>query len=157
LYSPRRLFLIPGLVLIALGLVGYGIALPGLRIGRVHFDVHTLLFASLAIICGYQSVVFAVCTKVFAIAEGLLPMDRRLERAFRLIHLETGLVTGAAGVVFGVCLLGYAVNLWRVHAFGDLDYGLTMRWVIPGVTLTALGFQTILSSFFLSVLGLRRR
>jgi len=71
--------------------------------------------------------------------------------------LETGLVTGAAGVVFGVGLLGYSVNLWRVHGFGDLDYSLTMRWVIPGVTRTALGFQTILSSFLLSVLGLRRR
>jgi glycosyltransferase involved in cell wall biosynthesis len=157
LYSPRRLFLIPGLLLIALGIVGYGIALPGLRIGRVHFDVDTLLFASLAVICGYQSVVFAVCTKVFAIAEGLLPMDRRMERAFHLINLETGLITGAVAMVLGVGLLGYAINLWRVQAFGDLDYSLTMRWVIPGVTLTALGFQTILSSFFLSVLGLRRR
>lgn len=157
LYSPRRLFLIPGLALIALGIVGYGIALPGLRIGRVHFDVDTLLFASLAIICGHQSVVFAVCTKVFAIAEGLLPVDPRMERAFQLVRLETGLTVGAVAMVLGVGLLGYAINLWRVQAFGDLDYSLTLRWVIPGVTLTALGFQTILSSFYLSVLGLRRR
>jgi hypothetical protein len=157
LYSPRWLFLMPGLSLIALGIVGYGVALPGLRIGRIHFDVHTLLFASLAIICGYQSVVFAVCTKVFAIAEGLLPMDRRMERAFHLVRLETGLATGAGAMVVGVSLLGYAINLWRVQAFGDLDYSSTMRWVIPGVTFTSLGFQTILFSFFLSVLGLRRR
>jgi len=156
LYSPRWLFLMPGLALIALGIVGYGIALPGLRVGRIHFDVDTLLFSSLAIICGFQSVVFAVCTKVFAIAEGLLPMDRRIERAFEVVRLETGLAAGAAAMALGFALLGWAINLWRVHAFGDLDYSSTMRWVIPGVTLTALGFQTILSSYFLGVLGLRR-
>jgi glycosyltransferase involved in cell wall biosynthesis len=157
LYSPRWLFLVPGLALIALGILGYGIALPGLRIGSIHFDVHTLLFASLAVICGYQSVVFAVCTKVFAIAEGLLPLDRRMERAFHHVRLETGLIAGAGAMVLGLGLLGYAINLWRVQQFGNLDYSSTMRLVIPGVTLTALGFQTILSSFFLSVLGLRRR
>jgi glycosyltransferase involved in cell wall biosynthesis len=157
LYSPRWLFLIPGLALIALGAAGYAIALPGLRIGHVHFDVHTLLFASLAVICGYQSVVFAVCTKVYAIAEGLLPMDRRMERAFHLVRLETGLSAGAVAMVVGLAFLAYSVNVWRGRGFGDLDYSSTMRWVIPGVTLTAIGFQTILFSFFLSVLGLRRR
>jgi glycosyltransferase involved in cell wall biosynthesis len=157
LYSPRWLFLLPGVALALVGLLGYGVALPGLRIGRFHFDVHTLLFASLAIICGYQSVVFAVCTKVFAIAEGLLPIDRRMTRAFELVNLETGLIVGAVAMTAGLALLGWAVNLWRVHAFGALDYSSTMRWVIPGVTLTALGVQTILSSFFLSILGMHRR
>ena len=64
---------------------------------------------------------------------------------------------GVLAMLAGIVLLGSAVNQWRLAAFGALDYGYTMRWVIPGVTLTALGFQTVLSSFFLSVLGLRRR
>jgi len=157
LYSPRWLFLLPGLALAALGVLGYALALPGARVGRVHFDVHTLLFASLAIICGYQSVVFAVCTKVFAIAEGLLPIDRRMTRAFELVNLERGLIIGAVTMLAGLALLGWAVNLWRMHGFGPLDYSSTMRWVIPGVTLTTIGFQTVLSSFFLSILGLHRR
>src|SRR5438045_9677021 len=50
--SPRRLFLLPGLVLIALGLAGYTVAKPGLTSGRMTFGAHTLLFASLAVICG---------------------------------------------------------------------------------------------------------
>jgi glycosyltransferase involved in cell wall biosynthesis len=157
LFSPRWLFLMPGLLLILAGLVGYALAMPQVRIGHVTFDVHTLLFASLAIICGYQSIAFALMTKVFAIMEGLLPEDPRLNRFFKLVNLESGLVVGAIGMVIGLGLLGGAVHQWASVDFGALNYAHTMRWVIPGVMLTALGFQTILSSFFGSLLGMRRR
>ena len=156
-FSPRWLFLVPGALLIALGLAGYVVGIPGARIRGVRFDVHTLLFASLSIICGYQSILFAVLTKAFAINEGLLPPDSRMERFFELVNLERGLAAGAAATLGGALLLAGAVNQWRLEGFGDLDYSRTMRWVIPGVTLTALGFQTVLSSFFASILGMRRR
>jgi hypothetical protein len=74
-FSPRWLFLAPGILFALLGLTGYAIALPGLTIGGVTFDAHTLLFSSLAIMMGYQSVLFAICAKTFAINEGLLPKD----------------------------------------------------------------------------------
>ncbi len=157
LYSPRWLFLVPGALLIALGMLGYGIALPRMHIGRVTFDVHTLLFASLAVIAGYQSIVFAVFTKVFAITERLLPEDPRLTKLGRVINLERGLLAGATAMLAGFALLAGAISQWWAVNFGPLDYGHTMRWVIPGVTLTTLGFQTVLSSFFLSVLGMKRR
>ncbi|MFL5540003.1 MAG: glycosyltransferase family 2 protein [Longimicrobiaceae bacterium] len=157
LYSPRWLFLVPGLVLMALGVLGYGAGLPSVRVGGVNFDVHTLLFASLAMICGFQSVVFAVCTKVFAVSEGLLPRDPRVETITRVATLEKSLIVAAVAILAGVVLLAGAVLQWRAADFGPLDYRRTMRWVIPGMTLTALGFQCMLSSFFLSVLGMRRR
>ncbi len=157
LYSPRWLFLVPGAVLLGLGLIGYAVAMPHLHVGRVRLDVHTLLFASLSILCGYQAVLFAVFTKTFAIGEGLLPMDARMERLFTRITLERGLLVATLGMLSGIVLLIGALLQWRNRGFGDLDYAHTMRWVIPGVTLTALGFQTLLSSFFLSILGLRRR
>jgi glycosyltransferase involved in cell wall biosynthesis len=157
MYSPRWLFLQPGILLIVLGLVGYGVALPGLRIRGINFDVHTLLFASLAIICGYQSVLFAVMTKIFAISQGLLPQDKRMTRLFEIVNLERGLIAGAILMLVGLAFLAIAVVEWYGRHFGNLDYERTMRWVIPGVTLTALGFQTVLSSFFFSILGLRRR
>src|SRR5262249_60349157 len=65
-YSPKWLFLYPGLVSILLGCFGYAIALPGTTLAGVTFDAHTLLFASLAILLGYQSISFAVLTKLFA-------------------------------------------------------------------------------------------
>jgi glycosyltransferase involved in cell wall biosynthesis len=157
LFSPRWLFLIPGVALIVLGLIGYGVAMPRLRIAGITFDVHTLLFASLAVICGYQSVLFAAMTKIFAITEGLLPHDRRMARLFEVFNLERGLMAGLTIAVIGLALLLVAINQWRLRSFGDLDYGETMRWVIPGMMLTVVGFQTILSSFFFSILGMKRQ
>jgi glycosyltransferase involved in cell wall biosynthesis len=157
MYSPRWLFLVPGVLLILFGLLGYAVAMPGVTAMGVTFDAHTLLFASLAIICGYQSIQFAVFTKTFAISEGLVPEDPRMTRLLELVKLENGLLAGTVAMLFGLVLLAGAVNQWRLTGFGHLDYSHTMRWVIPGVTLTALGFQTVLSSFFISILGLRRR
>ena len=157
MYSPRWLFYVPGLLLILIGLIGYGLALPGLSVFGATLDAHTLLFASLAILMGYQSALFALFTKVFAISEGLMPEDARLRRLSDYVRLETGLIAGTCGVLFGVVLLGFAVGQWWSRGFGNLDYAHTMRWVIPGVMLSALGFQTILSSFFLSILGVRRK
>jgi glycosyltransferase involved in cell wall biosynthesis len=157
LYSPRWLFLAPGLGLVLLGLLGYALALPRAEAFGVVFDAHSLLFASLAIICGYQSAVFAVLTKVFAVSEGLMPPDPRLERLGRIATLERALIVSAVCMLGGLVLLALAVNKWRIQDFGDLDYSSTMRLVVPGVTLTALGFQTMLSSFFASVLSMHRR
>ncbi len=156
MYSPRWLFLVPGALSVLAGVALGAIALPGLTIRGVQFSAHSLLFAALAILVGYQAILFAVFTKVFAVAEGLMPEDRRLDRLFQVLTLERGLLAGAAALVFGLVLLGDAVNQWRAVSFGHLDYARTMRWVIPGATLTALGVQTVLASFFISILGMRR-
>lgn len=157
MYSPRWLFVVPGLLLMLFGLLGYALAMPGIQLAGVSFDAHTLLFASLAIICGYQSVLFAIFTKTFAVGEGLMPEDIYYIRFFRLVNLERGLIIAAGALVIGLTLLLAAVNQWRLVDYGHLDYARTMRLVVPGVTITALGFQTILSSFFVSILGMRRR
>ena len=131
--------------------------MPGVTIEGVTFDAHTLLFASLAILCGYQSILFAIFSKTFAISEGLLPENPRMTRFYQVVTLERGLLLGSGAFVIGLALLLAAVNIWREAGYGPLDYAQTMRLVVPGATLTALGFQTILSSFFVSMLGMRRR
>jgi hypothetical protein len=156
LYSPRWLFFIPGMLLMLLGAFGYGIVFSHVVIGRMHFDAHTLLFASLFLIMGYQAALFAVSAWTFATAEGLMPMTSGLKRGFHFITLEKGLLAGGVGMLVGLVLLIHSILSWRDAGFGSLDYSQTMRWVIPGVTLMAIGFQTVLSSFFLSVLGMRR-
>jgi hypothetical protein len=95
--------------------------------------------------------------KTFGVTEGLLPRDARLERFFEFANLEKGLLAGLVAMIVGGILLIAAINQWREVHFGNLDYSRTMRWVIPGATLEVLGFQTILSSFFVSILGMRRR
>ncbi len=155
--SPRWLFLIPGAALIGLGLIGYGVALPGVRVRGIAFDAHTLLFASLFLLCGYQSILFAVFAKTFAVTEGLLPESPHLTRLYRFVNLEKGLIASVLAMLIGAGLLLTAINNWRMAAFGPLDYATTMRLVVPGASLLALGFQTGLSSFFISILGMRRK
>ncbi len=157
LCSPRWLFLQPGLVLMLLGAIGYGLALPGVRLGPATFDVHTLLVASLAILCGFQAAMFAVIIKTFAVSEGVLPQDRRMARFFKVATLERGLVIAGVAMAMGAVLIGTAVFRWHEVGYGRLDYPTTMRLVIPGVTLFALGFQTVLGGFFVSMLSLSRR
>jgi glycosyltransferase involved in cell wall biosynthesis len=157
MYSPRWLFLYPGFFLILLGLAGCAWLLPGPRVVHgVGLDVHTLLYAFASVLLGFQLVAFAVFTKVFAISEGLLPEDERLNRAFRYITLETGLAAGGLLIVLGIGGSIFAVSGWAKESFGALDPGHMLRIVMPSVFSLTLGVQLVCSSFFLSILGLRR-
>ena len=154
--SPKWLFLLPGFLLVVLGVIATALALPGVTIGPATFDAHTLLFGSLAFILGYQAIVFAIMTKAFAVGEGIMPEDERLVRFFHVATLERGLLIGGVALVGGAALLALAIFQWTQAGFGALDYSQTMRWVIPGATLSALGFQTVLFSFFISMMGIKR-
>jgi glycosyltransferase involved in cell wall biosynthesis len=158
LYSPRWLFLYPGIALLAVGIIVGALLMPGpLIIGKVEFDVDTLLFAAMAILIGFQSIVFAMFTKVFAISEGLLPEDPRLSRLAKHITLEIGLLAGVILILAGAGAWVVGLEYWKSQNFGPLDPDKALRFVIPGLVSFTLGFQTILSSFFLSVLGMSRR
>jgi glycosyltransferase involved in cell wall biosynthesis len=150
LYSPRWLFLYPGLLLMLMGVVSTFWFVFGPRI-------HTLLYSSAATIIGFQLVSFALFTKVFGTNEGLLPKDRRLNRFFRYFNLESGLIASGILILFGLAYSGYAFFLWETESFGALDPVAIMRIAIPAVTTLALGVQMAFSSFFLSVLGLNMR
>jgi glycosyltransferase involved in cell wall biosynthesis len=158
LFSPRWLFLVPGTLLFGAGFAASVWLLSGARrIGPAYLDIHTLLVAGLAGLLGYQLIVFALFTKVFAITEGFTPMPGYLDRLFRHVSLELGIVVGLLLTLTGLGTLGAAVWSWNQAGFGELDPRLTMRVVIPGAVLLVLGIQTVFSSFFLSVLGIRRR
>jgi hypothetical protein len=158
LYSPRWLFLYPGALLMLFGfLVGIWLLVQPIVIRGVTFGVHTLVYAALAVIVGFQSVIFAVFTKVFAINEHLLPEDPRVKKMFDYVTLETGLIVGSLLLVAGLAGSVYAFAIWGERNFGLLDPTKTLRLVIPSFTAIALGIQIILSSFFLSVLGLKHR
>jgi hypothetical protein len=158
LYSPRWLFLYPGIALAVLGGLLGAWLLPAPRtVGSVTFDVHTLLYAAAFVLLGFQSICFAVFTKLFAVSEGLHPPDPTLDKLFRYITLEVGLAVGAVLCVGGFVASLMAVAGWGFQHFGPLDYSHTMRIVILAVLLLTLGAQTFFTSFFLSVLGLPRR
>ena len=158
LYSPRWLFLYPGLLLILLGLGVGAWILPSPRtMGRVTLDIHTLLYAGLAILLGFQAVAFAAFTKIFAISQGLLPEDPQLTKLCRFLNLEGGLALGGMLVLYGLVGSVSALSDWSSRSFGPLEPTRTLRMIAPAILSLALGCQIILASFFLSVLGLRRK
>jgi glycosyltransferase involved in cell wall biosynthesis len=155
LFSPRWLFLYPGLALLAVGL-GLSVALlPGpLVVGGVRLDIHTMLVAGFGALLGYQLVLFAVFTKFFAIRVGFHPPHPALQSLFRYVTLEVGLAAGTVLALIGLVTLVVAVASWSAVGFGNLNPDVTMREVIPAVVLTALGTQTVFASFFISILGI---
>jgi len=158
LYSPRWLFLYPGIAMALIGAAISTVLLAGpLTIGRLTFDIHTLMVSSMAVIIGFQAIIFAVLTKTYAISEGLLPEDDKMKKAQRWMGLEAGLVTGVLLSLSGIIGTAYAVEFWKAEHWGDLNPTQVMRIVIPSLIVLALGCQIILSSFFLSILRLKRR
>jgi hypothetical protein len=159
LYSPKWLFLYPGLLLLAVGIVGMAWLVPGGQaIGGVGFDVSTLLYFALAVIVGLQAVYYFLTARWVGIMEGLLPEDPLIRRIVeRPRRLEWALLVGGLLIAVGLGLSFYALGRWNRAGFGPLDYADTLRVVIPGATLICVGMQTVFSALFLGVLGLRRR
>jgi len=158
LYSPRWLFLYPGIATFALGAAIMIWLLPQPRtVGSVIFDYQTLLFGAMAILIGFQAINFAMFTKMFAIREHLLPEDPLLRKVFHYVTLETGLIVGMVLIVAGAAAWIIGLSYWRSHSFGPLDPDKSLRIVIPGLVSLILGIEIVLSSFFMSVLGMGRR
>jgi hypothetical protein len=158
LYSPRWLFLYPGIALVVVGLVVGIWLVPGpRRVGNVIFDVHTLLYAAFAVLLGVHAIAFAAFTKVFAVSEGLVPEDPRFRRLVRHVTLETGLVVGTVLMLLGMVASVLALGGWAETQFGPLNPQAMLRLVIPAAVSLMLGLEIVLASFFLSILAMGRR
>ena len=158
LFSPRWLFLYPGLVLMTVGLATMLWLLPGpRRLGPLGLDVNTLVYSGAAIVLGFQAVTFWAFAKIFAINAKLLPEDPRMNWLARLFSLEVGIVLGTVLFAGGLVAGAYAVGFWGRASFGALDPRLSLRIVAPSAIALMLGLQIILASFFIGVLGLERR
>jgi glycosyltransferase involved in cell wall biosynthesis len=156
LFSPRSLFLYPGLVLFVVGGLGMVWLLPQpRRLGDVGFDVHSLLYASLAVVVGFQSMMFWVFAKVYGMRERIVPPDPWFRSLISVFTLEAGLMAGVVLLLGGLGLAVYAFAAWGAEQFGTLSYPETMRLVIPSATAILVGFQIVYSAFFLSILEIR--
>jgi hypothetical protein len=155
IYSPRWSFLVPGLLIAGLGSLALAILCWSPReLFGISLDLGAMLISSMAIIAGMQLVVFACFTKVFGIAEGLLPDDPKFSALFRYFTLERGVVAGLTVLLAGLCLLGTAMWDWRNSGFAEASSKEHLRLLVLGATAVVVGVQIISSSFFMSVLGL---
>jgi hypothetical protein len=98
-----------------------------------------------------------VAAKVFAITEGLLPEDESFDRWFQHVTLETGLIAGVLLVLMGISIAVSSVVGWAHTGYGALPPVEMMRHTLPAMLCLMLGTEICFGSFFLSLLGLRRR
>jgi hypothetical protein len=156
LFSPRWLFFYPGCALFLVGLAAMAWLLPGpRRVGAVTFDIDTLFYASLALVVGFQSMLFWVFVRIYGAREGIVPSDPWFRSIVGVYTLEAGLICGGAMLLGGIALGCYALGSWNAENFGALSATQAMRLVIPSGTLILIGFQTASSGFFISVLEIR--
>ncbi len=159
IYSPRWLFLYPGIFLMALGLIlGFFIMQGPLGLFQhVYFDTNTLLYAGAFTIIGFQAVTFGVFTRTYAVEAGFLPVKDSLERIIEKFSVEMGLIIGLIVFLAGLGGTFYSLYVWEQSHFGQLDYPKILRVVIPSVVSIIIGLQTVLSSFFLGVLSVNKK
>lgn len=157
-YCPRWLFLYPGLLLMGLGLIVLATLLPGpRRVGGVVFDIHTMLYAAMGVIVGFQIITFALFSRVYAVKIRLLAEEEGRDKILRFFTLERGLILGTAFCLVGLIASVHAVLTWGSVSFGPLEPVQMMRITIPGLTCLCCGIQMIFASFFLSVLDIGDR
>ena len=157
-FSPRWLFLYPGLLLAMVGTLGLGVLGGGARsIGPLRLDLQTMLFFAVATAIGLQAMWLALIAKVHAINAGMHPPDRRVDRMLTRVTLERGLVIGFLIVLAGLAGLIYQVIAWARSDFGTLDVYSSMRVGILSAVGVLVGGQTIMSSFTLSLVARRNQ
>jgi glycosyltransferase involved in cell wall biosynthesis len=156
LHSPSWLFTIPGLVMAAVGVFGQMLLYQGMvQIGTVKLDVHTMLVMSFLSVVGAQVVFTGTFVRLYSSLHGILPYDQKFEKSIKRFTLEKLLI---AALVLGLLGLGgflYTLWGWYQVSFSELNYEVTMRRLIPSLTLMALAVQGIFNGFMLSILFLK--
>lgn len=158
IFSPRWLFLYPGIFLALFGLLVMLWLIPGLRVvGGIGFDIHTMLYASASIIIGIQAIFFALFSKLFAIGINLFPEDNRIRWVLKQWSLERGLILGLVLMALGIAGSIDAVMGWSHEDFGAVSPTSTMRIIIPSISALIVGLQIFFGSFFMSMLRLAHK
>ena len=157
IFCPRWLFFYPGALLFALGAITMAVLLPGpAMLGFVTLDVHTLLYASGAVVMGFQAMQFWVFARLYGALTGLLPDPPGLTQTLSRFGLEAALVVAALLLLLGFGLGFFALAQWGAEDFGALSGGKVMRLAIASVTAMLLALQLAFGAFFLALLGMMR-
>ena len=158
LFSPRWLFLYPGLVLLILGLVVGGALLPGpVQIGRVVFDLHTFVVAAMCVIVGLQSISFGFIGRRFASRYGFIPRSERFDRLLEGLTLERILLAALVLMGIGAAAMIWGLSQWAARDFGPLESPYTLRALLLAMTALVAGFQLMLSGFLSSMTNIPLR
>jgi len=155
--SPTHLFLLPGSALLLAGGALLALLAPGpLYVGSVMIDYHFMILGSLMAVLGFNVATIGLFARIYALVEGLEEKDPLLERLFRLVNLERGLLAGATLFLSGLAVNAAILVEWLLEGF-SFGGEIRVRPAILGLTLMVIGAQAFFSSFFFSILGTERR
>jgi glycosyltransferase involved in cell wall biosynthesis len=157
LYSPSYLYLVPGLLLLGLGLLTQVLVLFGiLKIHGYSLDTHFMVLASMVAILGFQITAVGMYAKTYFFVEGF-ESDTRLPLPltfYKYFKLEQGLIAGSLIFAAGFLIDLYIFIKWVMRDFGPITES---KLALLALTFIVIGIQTIFSSFFLSMLGIQKR
>ena len=157
MYSPRWLFLYPGVIISALGVISAIILLVGqFKIGSVIFSIHTLLYCSMAIVVGIIIIYFYIFTKLYAEKSHFIPHDKTIDK-FVNFGENKGILVGVMGVLLGIVIAIVALVFWKSNNYGEMSPEILMRFVIPSATLIELGIVTNFDRFVMGILRIEWR
>jgi glycosyltransferase involved in cell wall biosynthesis len=155
LFSPRWLFLIPGLLTLLGSAVAYIALLFGpVRMGAVVFDIHTLFYAQSGVVLGCLAVALGVIIRIFGMREGLLQGHSLLERLRMSPILELGGIAGLLMMLAGLYLAGSSFKVWSSVNFSSLVLGDLLRTVSLSTTLIMIGGITLMAALIMGFLAL---
>ena len=150
--SPTYLFLIPGILLFLLGLMGTVALLPGpLQIGSRAYDIHVMVLTCLLCLLGYQVLLLGLSARTLSVTRGFSSSDSLIQFVYRHFTLEKGLLLGCVIFAVGFLIDGWIAYGWVKSGFGELQ---KVRPALFALLLMVLGTQTVFSAFFLSMLGI---
>jgi glycosyltransferase involved in cell wall biosynthesis len=158
MFSPKWLFLYPGLLLILLGLIGTCVlSIAPVRINNISLDVHTLLYCVLAVILGVQTVSFSVITNTYARTVKLYPVNDRLMDFISSFSVEIGVLVGTVLFISGLALSAAGITIWGRTGFGNLMPSQMLRILLPAVLAMAIGWQFIFTSLLLGIFRIKTK
>lgn len=156
LHAPTWLFTFPGLAMVTVGILGQLLLYRGMvQVGTAKLDVHSMLVMSFLSVLGAQAVFTGLFARLYSSLHGILPYDEKFEKAIRRLTLEKLLIVSLILGLIGMG--GFLSTIWEWYRvnFSELNYQVTMRRLIPSLTLVAFAVQGIFNGFMLSILFLK--
>jgi glycosyltransferase involved in cell wall biosynthesis len=153
LYSPRWLFVYPGLLLLGFGLIGTALLLPGpVYVGAVGIDIHTFIVACICILLGLQSISFAVVARRYGAARGFLPAPSSYVSVLSAFTLERLLLAALLLLALGLAGLIWCIGIWASARFGPLQYASLLRGLMLSLTAIAAAIQLAFTAFLAGIM-----
>ncbi|MGH2763458.1 MAG: glycosyltransferase family 2 protein [Thermoleophilaceae bacterium] len=152
-HSPNWLFIVPGAVLAAFGVIVSLTVLLEIQVLGREWDLHAMVAGALLMIVGTQVLALGLCAHAYG-TYFMGEQDPWFDRMRARFKLEHGLLIGGVIIASGLVMAAIILGTWVERGFGELS---EERLAVLAATLLIVGLQIFFSSFLISILGLRRR